>query len=91
MSAMTYRAAWQVLDYDMTVQQLRQEALAVHLPDLLYDAHVQQTGEPVWSIEDGKELGEDPGMYLVANVPVAVWTDPVLSRNRRASLPGEIR
>lgn len=86
---MTYQAVWQVLDYDRTVQQLRAEAVSVDLPDLLFDAGVQQTGEPAWSIEDGKALGLDPGLYLVANVPVAPWVDPVQASRRARSKTGD--
>lgn len=82
---------WLIFDWDMTVDELRREAVTSDLPDLLFEAQLQQAGDIAWSLEDGKALGQDPGLYLVANVPVEPWVDPVLNRSRRAVLTGDAR
>jgi hypothetical protein len=78
-----FRSVWPVTDLDQTEAELRVDA-ETDLPDLLFDAHVQPVGAGVWRV-----VPQDDGTsWLVLDLPVVPWSDPVRSRGRRATTAG---
>jgi len=76
-----FRCVWLITDLDLTQAELRAEAER-DLPDLLFAQHVQPDGEPRWRIE----TDDDDGLtWLVLDLPVQSWSDPVRHRRRRAT------
>lgn len=73
----TFRVVWPITDLDQTLRELQATASG-DLPDMLFDAGVQQVGEIRWRL--------DGDTQLVAEFAVAPWTDPVKDRRRRRAV-----
>jgi hypothetical protein len=81
-----FRYVWPIHDVDQTQAELRIDA-ETDLPDILFDARVQPAGEPVWRIASQ----DDGTAWLVLDLPVVPWTDPVRHRARRATVSSGAR
>lgn len=76
------RLVWLVQDVDRTLGELIDE-LTPTLPELFYAQHVRADGPHRWHVESDA----DGQSWLVLDVPVHPWTDPVRNRDRRATTP----
>lgn len=76
------RLAWLVEDVDRTVSDIVDD-VSPTLPDLFWGAHVAPDGPMRWHIEPDV-YGQ---LWLVLDVPVRPWTDPVRDRDRRSTTP----
>jgi hypothetical protein len=77
-----FRCVWFIDDLDRTQAELRAVA-ETDLPDLLFAQHVQPCGEPRWRID----TESDGSSWLVLDLPVLPWADPVRHGRRRATTP----